>query len=360
MSRPVLLVKTSSLGDVLHLLPALSDVQKLVPGTVFHWVVEEGFAEVATWHPTVEKVIPIALRRWRKQPWQAIQLGEISTFLRSLKTEPYEQIIDAQGLLKSALVARLAKGTNNACCGFDRQSARESWASWFYQRPLPVARNQHALVRLRQLFAQAFNYSMPQSPPDYGLEQRFASREKGSNQDASTAENYWVFLHGTTWASKHWPEEYWLQLARLMAPHGRVIVPWGSDREQQRAKRIAEIAPDRITVSSRTNLTQLAQLLAGAKAVISVDTGPAHLAAAVGAAVVVLYGSTNPQRIGTIGQQQHYLRGICSLDAYPQGACLKRNCPLEKQDNLHPPCFRAVTPEQVWQTVQSLYTVHGQ
>ena len=338
MKQTVLLVKTSSLGDVLHLLPALSDARRCVPDLVFHWVIEENLAEVASWHPSVEKVIPVALRRWRKHPWQAVQSGEFSQFVHTLRAETYRWILDAQGLVKSALIARLAHGWR---IGLDRHSAREPLASWMYQTPLFIPPAHHALDRLRQLMATGFHYSLPLSPPDYGLADRFSMHKSG--------EPYWVFLSGTTWPSKHWPEAYWLDLVRLCAPHGKIVLPWGTDRELARARRIAQVAAGSAFLTEKTNLTQLATLLAGARAVVAVDTGPAHLAAAVGRPVIGLYGPTDPQRVGTLGRGQRHVQGECDLIA-----CKKRICPLQSGSVLHPPCFQSISPERVWQMLREV------
>ena len=137
----VLLVKTSSLGDVIHALPALTDAARAIPGITFDWVVEEGFAEIPTWHPSVGNVIPVAIRRWRKNLWETIKSGEWRRFKQRLRAEKYDLVIDAQGLLKSALLTRYVKAP---VAGFDRDSAREPLASRFYQRRLAVARGQHA------------------------------------------------------------------------------------------------------------------------------------------------------------------------------------------------------------------------
>lgn len=358
MKQTVLLVKTSSLGDVLHLLPALSDARRQLPDMVFHWVVEEHFAEVATWHPSVEKVIPIALRRWRKQPLRSLGSGEWLRFIKTLRAEPYTWIMDAQGLVKSAMIARLARGWR---FGLDRHSAREPLAAWFYQTPLSMTRKRHALDRLRHLFSKAFQYPLPQSPPDYGLEARFGMRRVvgASTKQVGliqATDGYWVFLHGTTWPSKHWPEAYWLALAKLCAPHGQIFLPWGNAQEEARAQRISHVAPSRVFPAGKTNLTQLATLLAGAKAVVAVDTGPSHLAAALGTPVIGLYGPTDPQRIGTVGKGQWHLQGECDLvHACPSPLCLKRACPLEKRSSsLHPPCLHAITPERVWKVLREL------
>ncbi|MEO5364413.1 MAG: lipopolysaccharide heptosyltransferase I [Magnetococcus sp. DMHC-8] len=332
MKQPVLLIKTSSLGDVLHLLPALSDAGRHRPELTFHWVVEEAFAEVAGWHPGVTRVIPVALRRWRRQPWSALRTGEVQQCWRALRAHDYAQVIDAQGLLKSACLARLARGRR---CGFDRRSAREPWAAWLYQASLAIDREQHALTRLRQLLAAALGYPAPSAPADYGLTDRFP-------RSAAAAYDY-VFLSGTTWVSKQWPEEYWRELVRLCAP-ARVLLPWGTEAERERAGRIADAAPGRATVAPRGNLTQLALWLAAARAVVAVDTGPGHLAAAVGVPVVGLYGPTNPQRTGTVGADQQWLQGACR-----RLPCLMRVCPLEGE----PICWRTLPPGRVWQALQN-------
>lgn len=157
----VLLVKTSSLGDVIHTLPALTDAARAIPGIQFDWVVEEGFAEIPAWHPAVARVIPVAIRRWRKNLWQTLRNGEWRRFKQRLKEVDYDLVIDAQGLLKSAWLTRYVGKTPVA--GLDGDSAREPLASRFYRRAYPVAWGQHAVERTRQLFAQALDYPLPES-----------------------------------------------------------------------------------------------------------------------------------------------------------------------------------------------------
>lgn len=346
MTRSVLLIKTSSLGDVLHTLPALSDATRHAPDGVFHWVVEEGFAEVAGWHAGVNRVVPVALRRWRREPWQALRSGEVSRFVRRVRRHPYTHVLDGQGLMKSALLACVARGTRY---GLDRTSAREPWASRFYHTPLAVPRTHHAIDRLRHLFALALHYPVPRSSIDYGLE-RLLTPTRVAEEGG-----YWVFLHGTTWPSKLWPEPYWQALAALCLPHGRVILPWGTAQEAARAHRLAALAPDRMVVpAEKTSLIQLATLLAGARAVVAVDTGPAHLAAALGRPVIGLYGPTDHRRIGTRGTAQHPLQGGCPLSSPHPACCLKRVCPLARSTAIHPPCFQQVTPERVWALLRRL------
>ena len=169
----VLLIKTSSLGDILHVLPALSDAAAAIPGIRFDWVVEEAFAEVPSWHPAVDRVIPVAIRRWRKNGLRALLSGEWGGFRKQLRMEEYDQVLDAQGLIKSALVSWMARGER---VGLDADSAREPLASRFYDRSIAVAKGEHAVIRLRRLFAEALGYPMPKSTANSAIRsQKLAS-----------------------------------------------------------------------------------------------------------------------------------------------------------------------------------------
>ena len=221
----VLVIKTSSLGDVVHTLPALTDAARALPGIRFDWVVEEGFAEIPAWHPAVDRVIPVAIRRWRKNLWQTIRSGEWRQFKQRLREGDYDLVIDAQGLLKSAWLTRYCTAP---VAGLGRDSAREPLASRFYDRTYRVPKEQHALERTRQLFAQALGYPLPEGVGDYGLNRAALA--------GPASEPYLVFLHGTTWASKHWPETDWRALAERMSGEGWAIrLPWGNAAEKARA-----------------------------------------------------------------------------------------------------------------------------
>ena len=293
----VLLIKTSSLGDVIHTLPALTDAAKAIPGIRFDWVVEEGFAEIPSWHPAVDQVIEVAIRRWRKNLWATWRSGQWAAFKRRLGSGSYDLVIDAQGLLKSAWLTRYCVAP---VAGFAKDSAREPLASRFYDRAYKVAWGQHAVERTRQLLAQALGYSVPNSVGDYGLNR--AQMAEGASFDP-----YVVFLHGTTWASKHWPEADWRALAEHLNQAGTALrVPWGNEVERQRAERIvqglacAEVLP-------KLNLRGVAKAIAGAQACVAVDTGLGHLAAALDVPTISLYGPTLPAKVGAYGRGQVHL-----------------------------------------------------
>lgn len=350
----VLVIKTSSLGDIIHTLPALTDAARILPGIRFDWVVEEAFAEIPAWHPAVERVIPVAIRRWRRNPMQAWRSGEWRAFVRSITAPtPYTLAIDAQGLLKSAWLSRHVQAPVH---GLDRRSAREGLASLFYRHTHAVARGQHAVQRVRALFAAALGYAMPASDGDYGLDR--ARIVAAVQPEAHTPGRYLMFLHGTTWETKHWPEWYWERLlARALEAGWEVRLPWGNPAERARAERLAQGRPG-VTVLPQLTLTGMAVELAGAAACVAVDTGLGHLAAALDIPTVSLFGPTHPSYTGAWGREQVHLAS--DLRCAP---CLARTCrhtpdatERERFDLARetPLCFTRVAPEQVWQALDDL------
>lgn len=344
----VLVVKTSSLGDVVHTLPAVTDAGACLDEVRFDWVVEESFAEIPAWHPLVERVIPVSIRRWRRQPVRTWRSGEWREFSRELRTESYDCVIDAQGLLKSAIVTRRARGPRY---GLDSNSAREPLAARFYDHPLAVAKGQHAVERVRQLFAAALGYEVPEGVGSYGLVPE--SFEAGME----LPERYMVFLHGTTWDSKHWPPPFWRELARLCtAAEHDVLLPWGNEAEKQRAEALADNM-ERARVLPRLPLSRLAGVLAAASGVFAVDTGLAHLAAALDRPLVAFYGPTDPVLTGVYGR-----RGLAMAADFPCAPCLERECGYRGPKVLdhrlevvvEPACFSRVSPDLAWDAMEKM------
>ena len=343
----VLIIKTSSLGDVIHTLPALTDAAHAIPGIRFDWVVEEGFAEIPSWHPAVDRVIPVAIRRWRKNLWQTLKSGEWKAFKQRLREHKYDLVIDAQGLVKSAWLTRYVKAP---VAGLDRFSAREGLASRFYDRRLSVAVGQHAVERVRQLFAMALAYDLPEGIGNYGLDL--------DRLQLPPAAPYVVFLHGTTWATKHWPEAYWRELAeRLGRRKLQVRLPWGNPAEKARAERIAQ-GLNNCQVLPKLNLAGVARVLAAAKACVAVDTGLGHLAAALDVPTISLFGPTNPGLTGAYGRTQ-----IHQASDWPCAPCLQKKCTYKPSaDDLArfdlkrewPLCFTRLNPEHVASRLSAL------
>ncbi|HGO5815944.1 TPA: lipopolysaccharide heptosyltransferase RfaC [Mannheimia haemolytica] len=305
----ILIVKTSSMGDVLHTLPALTDMQNAIPDLKVDWVVEENFAEIPAWHSAVNNVIPVAIRRWRQNLCQRQTWVEWQQFLKQLKREQYDAVIDAQGLIKSAvLVTRQANGKK---FGYDKNSAREGLSSLFYDEKFDIPYQQHAVERIRKLCAKSLGYALPEEQGDYRIAQHFAK-----NPTKTTA--YIMLIHATTRADKHWQEAYWAELLQTLDKFNiEVRLPWGNQTEKERAERLAKVA-NNVTVLPKMSLTDIANQLAGAKAVVSVDTGLSHLAAALDKPNVILYGATDPKLIGAYGKNQHYLTADKMENILPQ------------------------------------------
>jgi heptosyltransferase-1 len=300
----VLIVKMSSLGDVIHTLPALTDAAEALPGIKFDWVVEEAFAEIPAWHPAVDRVIPIALRRWRKSPWRSFGGSQWKRFRAELGRHHYDAVIDPQGLLKSAFISRLVPAPR---FGMDKNSAREGLAALFYHHKIAVPRDMHVVERIRLLFARALAYAEPTQKGDYGVR---ANLKLGDDKIPSSL----LFFHGTARAEKLWPEEKWIELAGLLAQRNfNVWLPWGSDEEKLRAQRIAKHLPN-AQVLPRLDLLGLASMLMEVDGAVAVDTGLAHLSAALDVPTVSLYGPTSIELIGAYGRNQAHIASPIGLE----------------------------------------------
>lgn len=288
--KRILLVKTSSLGDVVHNFPVASDIRRQFPDAVIDWVVEEAFVTLVRMHPAIRRVLPVAMRRWRKAPLSPCTWRDFSRSRSGMAMESYDAIIDTQGLIKSALIACMATGPRH---GYDSSSAREPFASRFYQVGHKVANDRHAIQRNRELAGLSLGYQVDH-PLDFGL------RPLATGGDAPRGSTV-VLLHSTSRVDKLWSESHWIVLGRRLEQAGlSCILPWGSAGELDRSRRIAA-GLDRAQVPDRLSIPELASVLARARAVVGVDTGLVHLSAALGTAVVALFLGSDP-----------LLTGVCS------------------------------------------------
>ncbi len=291
----ILIVKTSSLGDVIHNLPVVSDIRQHVPEAVIDWCVEENFAAIPRLHPGVAEVFPVAIRRWRKQLLRRSTWREIAAFRAKLRAQRYDLILDTQGLLKSALIATQAIGSR---CGYDQHTVREPLAAHFYQRHVAVSVAEHAVTRNRLLAAAALGY-VPDDTPDYGIAVSPAAFSW------LPPPPYVVLLTATSRDDKLWPEAHWLELGKRLREQGcRVVLPGGNAVERERAARLAAGIPDAVAAPS-LDVAALAAALAGARAVVGVDTGLTHLAVALKVPTVALYIATDPGLTGVFGVAFH-------------------------------------------------------
>ncbi len=287
--KRILLIKTSSLGDVIHNCPVIHDIRNQFTDAQIDWVVEENFADIPRMHAEVNQVYAVAMRRWRKQLFKRKTWQEISQFKQQIQKNQYDIIVDTQGLLKSALITKLAKGVKH---GYDKKSIREPIASKFYDVTHACSYQQHAVVRNRTLVALSLGYAPPTDAPNYGLStEKLASVPPGK---------YVIGLHGTSKDSKLWPTLHWINLGKALAEHGyHLVLPWASAEEESRAN-VIKTALSNATVLDKLTIGQLAVVINHTQAAVGVDTGLSHLAAALNIPTVAIYTDTNPALTGVM------------------------------------------------------------
>ena len=285
----LLIVKTTSMGDVVHALPALSDLLRAHPGAQVDWLVEAPFAAIPALHPGVRRVLPLAWRKWRRQLLRRKTWAAMAALRAELRAEPYDLILDLQGLLKSALWARQAVGP---LAGYDGASAREPLASWLYARKARVARDLHAVERCRRLAAQHLGYALPATAPDFGL--------APPPPVWSAPERYAVLIPNASRPEKLWPEARWVTVGKRLQDRGwKPVVLWGRPDEQTLAERIAAGCDGEVPPFLKVR--EMAAVLAGARTVVGLDTGFTHLAAAFGRPTIGIYCDHEPGLAGVTG-----------------------------------------------------------
>jgi len=286
----ILIVKTSSMGDVVHALPLAADLAAHVPDAHIDWLVEEGFAAIPTMSRHVANVHTVALRRWRRTSLSPAVWREARAVRRVLREARYDRVLDAQGLLKSAWIARWA---GVPITGLSSAAARERIAALFYAQRIDVPRGLHAVERCRQLGAAAFGYAIAGRP-------RF-DMNVGAQPAVAEASPTAVLLANASRATKLWDEAKWVALERGFAARGLTsVLFWGSTDEEQRARRLAA-AMQRALVAPRAPLDAIAATLERAQVVVGLDTGLTHLAAALGRPTVGIYCDYDPRLVGLVG-----------------------------------------------------------
>jgi len=310
----VLIVRPSSLGDIVHALPVVHDIRHHRAGMSVDWVAEEMFVELVALNRQVRDVIPVSLRRWRHALMARATWREIAAFRGALRTRHYDVVLDLQEQVKGAFIGALARGTVH---GPDRESIREPAATLAYRRKHRIAPRQHLIDRCRELAGKALGYK-PVGPPRFGLsvappaaytETRAGSREPhlASSEllPSLPPDAFAVFVHSTSRDDKLWPEAYWRTLIGHFAKSGMtVLLPSGNAAEAARSEQLARgITGAR--VAGRRGLKETASLLARADLVCGVDTGLVHLAAALGVPTVALFVATDPELAGVARAGEH-------------------------------------------------------
>jgi heptosyltransferase-1 len=306
--KRILLVKTSSLGDVIHNLPVVNDILQHFPDAQIDWVVEESFADIPRLHPKVGQVITVAMRRWRKHLLSLNTLREISGVIKTLSANKYDVVIDSQGLIKSSIITSLTNGVKH---GYDKESIREASATWCYHQKHHISFQQQAVIRNRTLAAQSLNYAAPNNAPDYGI-------KASVNTDLIINGSYVIGLHGTSRDSKLWPTEYWIALGNQLAERQiNLVLPWASEAEHTRAQQISA-ALKNATVLPKLTIAQVASVISNAQAAIGVDTGLSHLAAALNIPTIAIYTDTNPELTGVCAGAYAAAINLGNIDQTPK------------------------------------------
>jgi heptosyltransferase-1 len=297
MPPRILIVRTSSLGDMVHVLPAISDIARCVPGARMDWVAEESFAEIPAWHPAIGQVIPMARRRWRKAWWSEAVRRERRALRERLRDTPYDVVLDMQGLLKSVWLGRQAQGVRH---GLDWRSAREPLASLFYDVRHRVKFWQPAVTAQRELAALTFGYPVS-GPPDFGLQALLDRAGQPQPAHPACPSGYAVIMPSASRDNKLWPAEHWRQVLQRLRNLGcelRLLA--GNEQEAARARDLARDI-EHAEVLPRMDRNAVAQVLAGARLMVGLDSGLTHLSAALGRPTVGIYRASSPVRAPVVG-----------------------------------------------------------
>ena len=275
------------MGDVVHALPLAADIARPRPDVQIDWLCEEAFAAIPVMSRYVANVHRVALRRWRRRPFDPAVWHEVRVAKQALRDARYDLVLDVQGLAKSAWLARW---TGAPIAGFDSSTAREPIAARFYQRTFDVPRDLHAVQRCRLLGALALGYEVT-GAPRFGLE-----ASAGTNHERAA-----VLLVNASRATKLWDDELWLAIERWLAGQGIASVLFYGSAEERRRTEVLAARMQRATVAPPSTLNAIAATLATASIVIGLDTGLTHLAAALGRPTVGIYCDYEPALVGLIG-----------------------------------------------------------
>ncbi len=313
LSPRLLIIKLSSFGDVIHALPTLEALRALYPQGHITWLAEEAFAPLLRGHPALDEVWAIPRLRLAG-PSFGHQLANLTRMVSRLRARPFDLVIDLQGLLKSALWAALARSPRKI--GYD--CTREGSYLALTEKLPPYDPEAHAVLRYLNV---ARHLGAPEAPPRFRLEHLLTD---SSEILGETTRKPYVVLHpGARWPTKLWPAVNWARLAEWLAAKGLAVVLTGSPGDAALAEEIvAKCQTPIINLAGSTTLGELANVLKGAAFAVTTDTGPMHLAAALGVRVAALFGPTAPWRTGPFGQGHAIIR--LGLECSP---CFRRDCP---------------------------------
>lgn len=328
----ILIVKMSALGDIIHALPVLDYLRQAVPGVAIDWVVEEQNKTILEGHPLIRNVISINTRTWRKTPFSANTIREINAIVTQLRSESYDAVFDLQGNIKSGIITRLAGVPERY--GFDRNGVRESLNLIFTNHHIPLGPEDHQISnRSLKIVSSAFG-------EDYTSFDIGNYIHTGPEDDQAAEEllhtisgkTYILFHTGTTWETKKWHQKGWLELGQLVLdrfPTASILFSWGNEQERDEAQKLADELGSRAVLLPRLQLKSFCALLKKVDLVVGGDTGPVHIAAAVGTPTLSFYRSTDAKRNAPQGPTHIALQSSMHCTR-----CLKRSCPIDKECRL--------------------------
>ena len=306
----ILIIKTSSLGDVVHSLPIIEDIKINYPNSIIDWVTEENYTDIIKMHKGINKVIPVSIRSWRKKLFTVQTWLEITAFKKNIQSQYYDCVIDTQGLFKSGVITQLSRSINK--CGYDKKSAREPIASNFYHYCYSVGQNLHAVERNRMLAGRALNYDIAKReikygihPPDHSYKHEFINE---------LPEKYILGFHGTSLDSKLWDINQWVELGKKLIENGYFLVlTWGNKLEKIRAEKISKQVGNAY-VLPKVGISLLAVIIEKSHAVVGVDTGLLHLAVALNKPAIGIYIKTNSAITGLFGEDIKKFKNLGNLN----------------------------------------------
>lgn len=345
----VLFLKLTSMGDLIHALPALTEARQHHPDLQVDWVADKAFADIPSWHPAVRQIIKSAHRHWRKNIKQTIKQKELSNFIKNLRQQKYDILIDGQVNIKTAVIGKLAK--TKARHGFCKKTASESIASLALNHHHTIKKQQHAILRLKQLFAASLNYTSDLNNIDFGIDtNKFKKPILNSNLNFNQEKPYLFIIPNASWTNKLWPESYWQSLIQIANNNGyQCLLPSGNPEETARAEQLANKNSNAIALP-RMSLSEIAYLINQAKGTIGLDTGLSHLAGALNVPTISLFGPTDSNLVGNLGQMHLNLQGPA-----PCAPCYKRECFFKHApDEQQPHCMAQLKPEKIWLDMQNM------
>ena len=296
----VLILKLTSMGDLMHALPALTEAEQNIKNISFDWVVDKAFSSVPGWHPAVDKIIKTDHRNWKKQLFSSEPREALNLVKKEINATDYDYVVDMQNNLKSAFLSFLS---DHRVTGMDASSSREYPAHWAYSNKVNINKSLHAIDRQKELLASSLGYS-PTSDINYGI-----SKVKFLEPAMALPARYVVLVQNASWPTKQWPVSSWKDLVKHLDGHGvNVLLPSGNKEELLRAKDIASVS-EKATALEILPLNEVAYIIDNADYCICSDTGLAHLSAVVNTPSLTLYGPTDINLIGTKGNNQSHIVG---------------------------------------------------